>query len=122
LAFDEDVDLDIATALARGVVVPALWPYEIANALTIAQRGGRITADQATAFIAVLESLDIEIASVTLVKLSALVSAAKRHQLTAYDASYLTLAQDGGLELATLDRRLAKAAEAAGIEVLGARD
>lgn len=35
--------------------------------------------------------------------------------LTAYDTTYLLLAKDRGLPLATLDRQLAKAAQSAGV-------
>jgi predicted nucleic acid-binding protein len=42
-------------------------------------------------------------------------SLAARHRLTPYDASYLELAKRRGLELATLDRNLRRAAEIAGV-------
>ena len=40
---------------------------------------------------------------------------ARRHRLTAYDASYLALAIQEGVPLASLDRRLKEAAAAEGI-------
>ncbi len=46
---------------------------------------------------------------------AAILRLAKQTNLTAYDASYLWLAQQFGAELVTLDRRLATAARAGGI-------
>lgn len=42
------------------------------------------------------------------------------HSLSVYDASYLELAMREGLPLATLDQALARAARAAGVELLQA--
>lgn len=39
------------------------------------------------------------------------------HDLTAYDTTYLLLAKDRGLPLATLDRQLARAAVASGVRL-----
>jgi predicted nucleic acid-binding protein len=50
------------------------------------------------------------------------IDAMARHELTAYDALYLALAQSTDAALATLDRRLASAAVAAGARVEPAGD
>jgi predicted nucleic acid-binding protein len=50
--------------------------------------------------------------------LAGIVAAGRRHELSSYDASYLVLAERLGASLATLDHRLAKAAEQAGVELL----
>lgn len=44
---------------------------------------------------------------------------AMAHNLTIYDAAYLELAIRRSLPLATLDRKLARAARAEGVEVIG---
>ena len=44
---------------------------------------------------------------------------AEKHDLSAYDASYLSLAVVGRVPLATLDKRLATAAHAEAIAVMG---
>ena len=44
---------------------------------------------------------------------------ARRHNLTAYDASYLELAMRSGLPLATLDRQFADVATRAGAPLIG---
>ncbi|MCF6370567.1 PIN domain-containing protein [Rhizobium halophilum] len=43
---------------------------------------------------------------------------AERHSLTAYDAAYLALALERQLPLATLDRKLTKAAQSEGLPSL----
>jgi predicted nucleic acid-binding protein len=49
-----------------------------------------------------------------------LLALARTHRLTAYDAAYLELALRADAPLATLDRKLAAAARAAGVPLLGA--
>jgi len=44
---------------------------------------------------------------------------ARRLDLTAYDAAYLALAARRGLALATVDDRLGRACERAGVELVG---
>ena len=48
-----------------------------------------------------------------------LMTLARRHKLTAYDAAYLELALREGLALATLDAALIQAAKAEGVELIG---
>jgi len=50
---------------------------------------------------------------------AAIVDLAMKHDLTAYDAAYLDLALRERLPLATLDRKLAAAARAENVPVLG---
>jgi predicted nucleic acid-binding protein len=44
-------------------------------------------------------------------------AAAEAHNLTAYDAAYVELARRENLPLATVDRRLRKAAQGAGVGI-----
>ena len=46
-------------------------------------------------------------------------SLARRYKLSAYDAAYLELALRTGLQLATLDADLARAAATAGVPIFG---
>jgi predicted nucleic acid-binding protein len=46
---------------------------------------------------------------------TAVISLARRHRLTVYDAAHLELAQREGFDLATLDAELASAARAEGV-------
>jgi predicted nucleic acid-binding protein len=98
--------------------VPALWWYEMANALTMAQRRGRLADADRLRLIELYGLLPIQtdtfLSSDALWRLQAL---AQEYSLSAYDAAYLELAQRRGLGLATLDKRLGAAARSAGIVV-----
>jgi predicted nucleic acid-binding protein len=82
-------------------------------------RKGRITDEKASAFLESLADLPIEIENPTpkqmFVSVRALVG---RHNLTAYDASYLELAIRHKLPIAASDNALAKAAQVAGINLV----
>lgn len=98
-------------------VVPAIWPLEVANVLLVAERRGRLREAQASRFLELLTQLPIEVDDAPS-DLTGIVAAGRRHELSSYDVSYLVLAERLGASLATLDQRLAKAAERAGVELL----
>lgn len=101
------------------LIVPPLWPYEAANALVKAERRGRVRSDEARAVAAALEQLPVILDDAGCAEaLHAVLEVAKVTGLSAYDASYLELADRLGIPLATLDGRLAAAAEDRGIKVL----
>jgi predicted nucleic acid-binding protein len=97
--------------------VPAIWPLEVANVLLVAERRGRLSEAQASRFLELLAQLPIEVDDAPR-DLADIVAAGRRHELSSYDASYLVLAERLGASLATLDQRLAKVAEGAGVELL----
>jgi predicted nucleic acid-binding protein len=98
--------------------VPALWPLEVANALVVLQRRGRLTEHERQAGLGWLRVLplriDHEAAPPAFSRLSELASA---HQLSVYDAAYLELAQRRRLVLGCKDGPLRKAARRAGVEL-----
>jgi predicted nucleic acid-binding protein len=98
-------------------VVPDLWYYEVSNALIMAERRGRATAQLVSAHVDDIERLAafLEVSPTTP---SALIAAARQSGLTAYDAAYFELALRRNLPLATLDEKLRVAAEKAGVELL----
>lgn len=98
-------------------VVPSLWELEVTNVLLVAERRKRINEAQAARFVDLLTRLPIRIDS-SPTDLTAILAAGRRHGLSAYDAAYLVLAERLGAPLATLDRRLAAACEAAGVGLL----
>lgn len=103
----------------EGAVVPALWPFEVANVLLIAERRKRTTAAQAGAFIEQLLRLPVRIEEQTMPRiLHETYGLGRSSALTAYDASYLELAIRSRLPLATTDRALTAAAKEAGVAVL----
>ncbi len=98
-------------------VVPAIWSLEIANVLLVAERRQCLTEAQASRFLDLLQQLPISVEDAS-TDLAEVVHTGRRHDLSAYDASYLVLAERAGLPLATLDRRLAEAAARAGVRLL----
>jgi predicted nucleic acid-binding protein len=80
---------------------------------------GRITEDKAGAFLESLGDLPIEIENPTRARMFVSVRAlVGQHKLTAYDASYLELAIRHRLPIATSDKALTNAAQAAGITLV----
>ena len=96
---------------AEAALVPAQWEFEVANALLTGERRGRMGPAQVERSVALFAALPIEVDREP-VDLSRLISVARRHGLSAYDASYLDLAAREGVPLATLDSAMAAAARA----------
>ena len=97
-------------------IVPALWPFEIANSLAIAERRKRISQDQIADFLETLRRLPIQVERREAIWLcQAMTRLAREHGLTAYDAAYLDLAKREQLHLATLDHYLQAAGLAVGV-------
>ncbi len=98
--------------------VPALWPIEVANVLLVATRRGRIAETDLSRIWRNLEALPITIDPVSTSRIRGTVlDVASAHGLSVYDAAYLELAIRMRLPLATLDRALADAGRAAGLDV-----
>jgi predicted nucleic acid-binding protein len=111
----------ILDLLAKGttVVVPAVWPLEVANAILSAERKKRINVAQATAFLRRIAGFPISVDAIPLGRaFDQVLSVGRQHQLTAYDAAYLELALRETLPLATLDNDLRRSAEIAGVGLL----
>lgn len=101
-------------------LVPAWWYIELTNVLALAERKGRIKADQVTEFIAVIEALNVEIDNESPQRaFTHLLPLCRTHGLTSYDSIYLDLALRRKLPLASLDEPLRKAAKKLGIKLLG---
>ena len=120
-----DDEMTAATDVLRdrlrttGAIVPVVWSLEVANALLVAERRGRITASEATRLAHLLQSLPIAIDTNGATKVfGAVVELAREHNLSSYDASYLELAMRHGFPLATHDARLRTAATRAGVSLL----
>jgi predicted nucleic acid-binding protein len=103
----------------KGGIVPHLWHLEVANSLTVAVRRKRVTQAFRDDVLKDLAELNISVDGETAANAwGASVRLADLYGLTIYDAAYLELTQRLRLPLATLDLDLAKAARAAGVEVL----
>lgn len=103
--------LDLEQAL-----VPPIWWYEVRNILLINERRQRISQADSTRFLRQLDELPIEVDGV--LDRPNLPDLARQFRLTVYDAAYLELAIRNSVPLATLDKALRGAAEAAGVPLL----
>jgi len=100
-------------------VVPAIGMLEIGNALLTAERRGRISRKERDRCLQLLTAIQVAVdAPFPLAKLADLVKLASDHDLTTYDASYLLLARERGLALATVDQHMRKASAKLRIRVL----
>lgn len=100
---------------AEGAWVPALWRLEVANALTVAVRRGRIAPPFRNAALRDLGQLGIRTDLETDARAwETTLTLADRHGLTLYDAVYLELAVRRNFALATLDAALRSAVLAEG--------
>jgi predicted nucleic acid-binding protein len=97
-------------------VVPSLWPLEVANAWLVGERRNRCTQADTTHWTGFLTPLPISVDDETTARAwGDILSLARTHRLSAYDAAYLELALRRGLPLATLDGPLKAAAAATGV-------
>ena len=96
-----------------GAVVPQLWHLEMCNVLLVAERRGRITAEQTQKALRILNGLPIAADSTP--DLDMALYLARAHGLTFYDSLYLELAVRHRTALATLDDKLGRAAAAEGL-------
>ena len=108
-----------AVASGSPLVVPCLWPFEVANALIVLTRRRNILAEDRDVALTALARLPLHVddegASHALSKIAAL---ANETGLSAYDAAYLELAIRRRLPLASTDRALLKAARRLRVQVL----
>lgn len=113
--------VELLRAVERaGMVVPAVWPLEVASVVLAGERRGTVDAGQRERFFEVLDALDVEVEPIDSGRVFGETMAhARRHGLTSYDASYLELAMRRGLPLATNDGEIVKAAAVVGVKVLG---
>jgi len=103
---------------AGDAVVPALWHLEFANVLARSERRAKITAKELVSIVELVEELPITTETDHLRALDEVLDLARAESLSAYDATYLDLAMRLEIPLATLDKKLAKAAAKNGVTVL----
>ena len=104
----------LQTVTIEGGLAPSLFWIEIRNILVVNERRGRINPKDSDQFLADLSAIiRFDIAPVD----ADVMSLARAHNLTVYDATYLELAQRRALPLATLDRELIGAASQINVEL-----
>jgi predicted nucleic acid-binding protein len=120
---------DESTAYTEGVldllatgteaVAPAIWPFEVANALLMAERRKRITVAQVTSMLQRIVDLPINVEPIRVDRaFGQILAAAREEKLTEYDAAYLELAMREGWPLASLDEQLKQSARSAGVSLV----
>ena len=102
-----------------GIVrVPALWPLEVANALLVLIRRGKLVESERQDALVWLQRLpvtiDHEMSGLAFARLSTL---ACEHTISVYDATYLELARRLNLPLGCKDGPLRSAARTCGVRV-----
>jgi predicted nucleic acid-binding protein len=105
-----------AEAGVVGLLVPALWKYEMLNLLRSACRRGRLEEAEAGNAAKVLSQVPLDLVDVPDATAQARIfELARAYDLSAYDATYLELALRFKLPLRTSDRVLKKAALQCGV-------
>lgn len=121
LVLDDEPDgpvMPIITALSTGdPIVPALWEFEVASALVMARRRGRLDDRQLARSLSSLAAMGCR-HDAHPVDMALLAKVSIDHDITAYDGAYLSLAMRRGVPLATVDSALARAAGDAGVALV----
>jgi predicted nucleic acid-binding protein len=114
---ETDAMLD-GLASGDSLVVPALWPLDVANVITVLRRRRKLTALDARTAIEVIRELptaiDHEAGGIAFTQL---VDLAEEHELTVYDATYIELAKRKRLPLASNDDAMKRAAIRSGVDL-----
>jgi len=104
-----------------GILVPQLWWSELENGILTGERRGRKSIADSTAFLKLVRALQIQTDDTPRHRISDdILEIGRKHQLTAYDATYAELAVREGAILATFDAALRRCGPALGIRILPA--
>lgn len=114
---NEASDLLLAALRISPACAPSLFWFETRNLFLTAERRLRLRAGEAALCMAQLRRLPIDDHGSGNDPLVLALTA--RHNLSAYDASYLALAIESASPLATSDKKLAAAAQAEHIDIVG---
>ena len=90
---DETTDYADAVLMAikgRGIIVPAIWSLEIANALLVGERGKRLCQPEILRFTTLLQCLAVRQDIQSLGDhVNNVLPLARKYRLSAYDVAYL---------------------------------
>ena len=96
-------------------LVPAIWPVELAHALRNAQLRGRANQADFSTFFELLDGLVIRIVPSCQSDAATLLKFAADVNLSVYDASYLRVAMESKLPIATFDKAILQTAKVRGV-------
>lgn len=100
-------------------LVPSVWPLEVSNVLLVGERRRKLNQTDSSRFVDFLRELPIAVDEEAPRRaFDSIISLARDHRLSAYDAAYLELAMRHGLPLATRDEQLRKAARNVGVPLM----
>jgi predicted nucleic acid-binding protein len=100
-------------------IVPPIWPSEVVNVLLVAERRNRLKQAESVRFITLLSQLPIVVEHEGPErKMKDLLSLGRANNLSSYDAAYLDLAMRNDCPIATLDKKLIKAAKNVNVAIL----
>jgi predicted nucleic acid-binding protein len=103
----------------EGARQPAIWVLEIASALFIGERRGRLTTAEFATFVQTLQDLPIDVDDFSPSPVwSSTLDLARRANLSAYNATSIDLAVRDGLPLVTMDKRMVEAASRIGVDLI----
>ncbi|MES9858117.1 MAG: type II toxin-antitoxin system VapC family toxin [Sedimenticola sp.] len=108
----------LGTLEESDALTPNLWHLEATNVLVGAEKRGDVSLGEIERFISQLENLPIHVDPLTAHQaFNRTLALSRAYSISSYDASYLELAMREGLPLATLDKKLIKAAKKADIGI-----
>ena len=111
-------DFARTACLVHDVHVPVIWPTEVASLISVAHRRGRVDDEQRDVAARQAEELLQGVAVAADPTISLIVRRGRATGLSAYDTTYLLLAERTGGAILTGDGPLARVAEASGLQVL----
>ncbi len=105
----------------NGARAPAIWWFEVTNALLIGEIRKRISREDVDDHVKNLAELPVAIDSAQNVEtITRIMELARTQRLTTYDASYNELALRYALPIATRDTAMQNAARKLGLEIIPA--
>lgn len=112
-----DYILDLLMQEDNQALVPSLWRLEVVNVLSVAEKQKRLSTAQSLLFLDFLLELPIIIDEAPQ-DFKDILTLSRTYNLSSYDATYLDLAARTQIPLATLDKKLEAAAQAASVPLM----
>jgi predicted nucleic acid-binding protein len=121
--FDDDPTGYAVSILERlgseDAIVPDIWALEVVNSLLVAERAKQFDLQRSAYFTRQLEMLPVSVVeSRTEDIFHSIATLAREQAISSYDASYVWLAAQHGLAVATLDGGMRGACQRLGVKIL----